>query len=220
MKSIARISGMLFLLLVGIAAGCAPYKTPAAPPKEMNHVSLSASDWYFFNGGETGRQPSADTDSDAAWSFYFGPTDVHYLQTPFQSTYVPGRMSMTFKVVSHDPVYVVTDPTDHLPATVRMFFEQQGDDLRNPDGRWWASGTVYNLGSQDGDTITFLVDFGPEKWNNVYGQNGATRPTQFNAALANIGWVGMTFGGQYFAGHGVSLNSGTARFILKDFYVI
>lgn len=208
------------LLIIGVLVGCAPYKVPDTPPKELNHVSLAAADWYFFNGSGTPVNPVHNTDGTAQWSFPFTKDSiVKYVQTPFQSTYLPRTMSMTFKVVSHDPVYVVTDPTDYLPATIRMFFEQRGDDLRNPDGRWWASGMIYNLGSQDGDTITFLVDFGPEKWNNVNGQNGATRPAQFSTALANVGWVGFTCGGQYFAGHGVSLSSGTAEFELIGFYV-
>jgi len=39
------------------------------------------------------------------------------------------------------------------------------------------------------------------------------------AALENIGWIGVTFGGKYFWGHGIALNGGSANFILIDFQV-
>jgi hypothetical protein len=54
------------------------------------------------------------------------------------------------------------------------------------------------------------------QWTNVDGQQDALA---FSAALENIGWIGVTFGGQDFAGHGVALVSGTAKFILIDYKV-
>lgn len=142
---------------------------------------------------------------------------VNYVQTPFQTTETPQNVTITFKVESNAPQYVVVDPTDHPPATVRLFIEQQNDDLSNPNGRWWADASIYNLGSQDNQTITFNVPLTSDQWTNVDGQQD---PQAFSAALENIGWVGMTFGGQFFAGHGVSLAGGSAKYILIDFRVI
>jgi hypothetical protein len=55
-----------------------------------------------------------------------------------------------------------------------------------------------------------------DQWSNVYGQRDQAA---LSAALANVGWVGFTCGGQYFAGHGVALSSGSAKFVLVDFYI-
>ncbi len=88
--------------------------------------------------------------------------------------------------------------------------------LPDPNGRWWAGASVYNLGSQDNTTITFVVPLTPDQWSNVYGQRD---PQAFYAALANIGWIGVTCGGQYFWGHGVALSGGSAKYILVDFQV-
>lgn len=143
---------------------------------------------------------------------------MNYLQTPFWATTTPSRVTITFKVESYAAQYVVIDPSDHPPATFHLFFEQKNDNLVNPNGRWWAdvSGDIYNFGSQDGQTLTYTVPLTPDLWGNVNGQFDAQA---FSAALNNIGWVGITFGGQYFAGHGVAISSGYARYILIDFRV-
>jgi hypothetical protein len=121
-----------------------------------------------------------------------------------------------FRVESLAPQYQVMDPTDISPATVHVFFEQKGDDLINPDGRWWAGPSVYNLGSQDNATLTIFVPFTPDYWSNVYGKKGAE---PFYTALGNIGWIGVTCGGQDFWGHGVELVGGRAKYVLLDFQV-
>jgi hypothetical protein len=41
----------------------------------------------------------------------------------------------------------------------------------------------------------------------------------FYAALGNIGWIGVTFSGQRFFGHGVALNGGSAKYILVDLHI-
>jgi hypothetical protein len=126
-------------------------------------------------------------------------------------------VTITFKIESDSPQYVVVDSTDIPPATFRLFFEQQNDQLTNANGRWWFDQIIYNLGSQDNQTITVTVPLAPNQWTNVEGEQD---PQAFASALANIGWVGITFGGQYFAGHGVALSSGSAKFILISYSVM
>lgn len=164
--------------------------------------------------------PHPSPDAEGAWSFEFpnasGGGHVNYVQTPFSTTSTPTAMTVTFKVESATAQYVVIDPADKPPATVRLFWEQMGDDLTSPNGRWWAHASLYNLGSQDGQTLTVTVPFTSDQWSNVNGQFDAQA---FSAALQNIGWVGMTFGGQSFAGHGVALSAGCAKYILIDYRV-
>jgi len=141
---------------------------------------------------------------------------VNYVQTPFSATTTLHRVSMTFRVDSDAPQYKVVDSSDVLPATFRLYFEQQGDDLRNPNGRWWAPASKRDLGSIDNNTLTIAVPLTYDQWTNVDGQQD---PQAFSAALGNVGWIGVTFGGQYFAGHGVALTSGTADYVLIDLTV-
>ena len=68
-------------------------------------------------------------------------------------------------------------PSDHPPATFHLFFEQLNYDLKVPNGRWWAdsSSVIYNLGSQDGQTLTFVAPLTPDIWGNVVGEKTRKR---------------------------------------------
>ena len=206
----------LWLLICLVACGFAG--PPNISPQEDNVVSLDPENWYILYSAGMPPHPSADT--AGAWSFEFPSSEtgghVNYVETPFQATTTPQSVTITFRVESDAPQYRVLDSRDHPPATVRLFFEQQGDNLSDPNGRWWADASIYNLGSQDGQTLTFTVPFTSDRWGNVIGQFDAQA---FSAALKNIGWVGMTFGGQFFAGHGVALTGGSAKYILIDYHV-
>lgn len=212
---------LLILALATCSSGCGfldggPSGPPAVPPGEPNVISLNPSDWYILYSAGIPEHPSSS--SEGAWSFAFPtqPNHVNYVQTPFQTTETPTSLTITFRVDSSAPQYVVTDPTDIPPATFRLMIEQQGDDLTNPNGRWWADDFLYDLGSEDNQTLSVVVPLTSDNWSNVDGRHDANA---FAAALQNVGWVGVTFGGQYFAGHGAALSSGTAQFVLIDYHV-
>ena len=202
------------LAVVLLASGCA--QVPNIAPQAPNVVSLTPQDWYFFHGDNMPLHPLPD--ATGAWSFSFPHPDGHvnYLQTQFNATEVLHNVTIVFRIESDAPQYKVLDPTDHPPATVHLFFEQKNDDLRNLNGRWWATWSQYNLGAPDNTTIRFVIPLTPDQWSNVHGQRN---PASFYAALANVGWIGMTFGGQSFFGHGVALSGGTAKYVLVDFSV-
>ncbi len=190
---------------------------PNELPAEANAVSLNPQGWNIFYSSGMPYHPSAET--GAAWAFVFPSAEsgghVNYVQTPFRATTTLQNVTITFRVQSDQPLYDVIDAGDHPPATFHMFFEQQNDDLIESNGRWWAHGG-YNLGTQDNQTITLTVPLTSENWTNVHGE---TTPSSFAAAWANVGWIGVTFGGQFFWGHGVALDSGTATFVLINFQV-
>jgi len=178
-------------------------------------VSLDARNWYIFYSAAMPSHPSADL--NGGWSFSFpSGGHVNYVQTPFNATTILHNVSTTFRVESNAPQYVVRDPGDILPATFHIFFEQQNDNLSDPNGRWWAQPSKYDLGSEDNTSHTFVVPFTPDQWTNVYGQQD---PTSFYAALMNVGWIGLTFGGQRFFGHGVAVSGGSAKYVLVDLNV-
>ncbi len=143
---------------------------------------------------------------------------VNYVQTLFDATKTPQAVTITFKVESTNPQYEVFGDT--LPATCRLFFEVKNDDLVSADGRWWADSSIYNLGSKDGQVQVFTIPLTPAIWTNVYGKSGTDDPQGFAGALANVGYFGLTFGGQSFAGHGVALSGGSAKFILINYEVV
>jgi hypothetical protein len=207
----------LTLVLLICLGGCGVqiHPPPNIQPRQPNVVSLDPQDWYIFYSNNMPAHPSGDP--TGAWSFNFPALDsgghVNYIETPFSATATLHDVTVTFRVESNNPQYAVIDPGDHPPATVHLFFEQQNDDLRNPNGRWWAGASGYNLGSQDNSTITFIIPLTPDQWSNVQGQQDSAA---FYAALQNIGWIGVTCGGQYFWGHGVALTVGSAKYVLVN----
>jgi hypothetical protein len=216
-RSPAGFVTVFSLAILISSSGCSGFSTgapPNVPRPQPNVVSLDPQDWYILYSSGTAAHPSPNA---GVWSVSFSTTGhVNYIQTPFNATTVPHSVSLTFRVDSDSAQYEVIDPSDIPPATVHIFFEQKNDDLIDPDGRWWADPSQYNLGSNDNQTITTVVLFEPSLWSNV---NGLKDAQSFYTALSNVGWIGMTCGGQYFWGHGVALDSGTASYILVDFNV-
>ncbi len=212
----ARRIQALSLVSLGCLGGCGITPPPNIRPQEANVASLDPWNWYILYSSEMPSHPSGDL--KGAWSFPIPkfPGHVNYVQTPFNATTTLHNVSMTFRVESDSAQYKVTDSGDILPATVHLFFEQRNDDLRDPNGRWWATASKYDLGSQDNTTITFVVPLTPDQWSNVHGERD---PASFYAALENIGWIGATCGGQSFFGHGVALSGGTAKYVLVDLNV-
>jgi hypothetical protein len=202
-------------------AGCGLVEPPPnIQPQAANAISLAPQDWYVYYSDGMPPHPSAD--GEAAWSFEFPSAatggHVSYVQTPFNTTTTTTlhNVVVTFKVDSNSPQYSVVDPTDISPATVHVFFEQKNDDLSSANGRWWAGASIYNLGSEDNSTLTYSIPFTPDQWTNVFGKSASAN---FYESLGNVGWIGVTFGGQYFWGHGVTLASGNSKFTLIDFHV-
>lgn len=203
-------------LALAASCGYAGSGPPQDPPADPNVVSLNPQDWKILYGAGTPSNPSADP--EGAWAFEFptGGGSVNYVQVPFQATMALHMVTITFKVESNAAQYTVLDPGDHLPATFHIFFEQKGDNLSSADGRWWADEGGYNLGSRDGQVEVISVPLTSDQWSNVYGKQD---PQAFSAALANVGWFGVTFGGQDFWGHGVGVASGSAKFIMINYVV-
>jgi hypothetical protein len=53
-------------------------------------------------------------------------------------------------------------------------------------------------------------------WTSVTGRGTSA---DFESALMNAGYVGMTFGGSDFFGHGVNVKQGTVQFQLIEYRV-
>jgi hypothetical protein len=120
---------------------------------------------------------------------------------------------------------------DHNPCTpvaeFHVFFEQRGDDLTSETGRWWykpgfrltdAPDDSYDAQPfvADGQPHTITIPLTADMWTSVTGHGSAG---EFEASLSNVGYVGVTFGGSDFFGHGVEVRQGTVQFQLIDFNV-
>ena len=86
--------------------------------------------------------------------------------------------------------------------------------------RWWSINTFYVLAPGQAQLAASLTD--PSQWLSVFGERADSSPAAragFEAAKADLGAVGFTFGGGCFYGHGVNVLGGTARFHVRSFAV-
>ena len=156
--------------------------------------------------------PASMSGSEGNWYFDF-PTrnGVHYVYKPAPAVKVGQIIKMHFAITGNAN-FVPTEGT--ATARVRLFLQQQGDTLtaQEPYKRWWS---VPYAELREGES-TLTVAVSPDQWSSVFGQGGAEVPNEFNAAISKLANVGFTFGGT-FAGHGIFVTGGSARFVLKEF---
>jgi len=204
------------LLLLLSFAGCGKERVPSVSPAKPDYVSLNSTAWYIMYSGGMPQHPFPA--QDAAWSMPLptAPGSVHYVQTPFQSSFAPKMITITFRLnSSQDAAYNgLVDPDAGDPATFHLFLERQGDDLTKECYRWWSKDGGYTLGSEDNSVVTIQVPLTSDRWTDVDGNHNEE---EFNRTLNNLAWVGMTFGGRRYWGHGVNMAFGSADFVLLDF---
>jgi len=184
--------------------------------------------------------PSRPTVGDSGTWYFDFPTDPNYPACVSNSgavcdsvNYVTNSsvglgthsVSMTFQILTTGvPTFnyvMQADNTCPTSATVRLFLERKDDDFSQEFYRWWSNPMVYDLQPTPGD-VTMTVPLTPDQWSSVYGKVGnlnATTQAGFQDALANLGNIGMTFGGGCFFGHGVNISGGTARFVLVSYAI-
>src|ERR1043165_214294 len=178
------------LLLAGCHGGGIPGGNTGWPGGGPSTVSMNAADWDFRN--DTGAHGHPDAGPSFIWS-----GEVDYLTTDV-SIAATDRAKATVKIEGAGN-FVAADGC--TPAAFGIMLEVRNDDLRQEDGRWWARLQRPPLGNATYDFDVPITDL--TQWSNVQGHVAMDRPDQFNAAMANIGAVGLTFGACSF-GHGVT----------------
>ena len=186
------------------------------------------------DGGGGGSKPTSLTvwAPPGVWQLAYGTKGIPVTQEPVSfrfpdpsqgsANYLiygatqPLQAGLTMKAYVHIEASSVLKPvSDEPPATMRLFFERKGDDLTgNGDMqsyRWWSASSIDI--SNTGDYI-LTETLTPDRWTDVYGRNGSAVPELFQAALNEVGNVGMTFGGKSFAGHGDAAEGGAVVFTL------
>jgi hypothetical protein len=165
---------------------------------------------YPFPGGE------------GCWYFDFPSSDgVHYIMVPYTASKPHKTLTITFKVtaLTGNPRFISVETGCNEAADFRPILERQGDMLSASQEfyRWWSSDKVKLVA--DGRIHTLSVPLTPDRWGSVFGKNGTQAPTEFATSLQNLMGVGITFGGGCFAGHGVYVTGGKARFTLLNYQI-
>ncbi len=177
----------------------------------------SAGQWVDFGGTE----PTISGNS-----FQF-PTSVNetagyfYTQLP-RTPQVGQTLTVNYTVTANNPVWAQTpasggnSQTDINPPTLHLFLWRKGDDMSCSGAfsfyRLFAARTPLVVGANQ--IISVKLD--PTLWGGCYG---AVDAASFQGTLSNLLGAGFVFGGQYFAGHGIYLQSGSATFTINGFTV-
>jgi hypothetical protein len=207
--------------------------SPACHAQTSGSVSLKPKDWSILYSTKLPKHPAALT-GQTGWYFDFPVYDqpvstcaskgncpgVHYVVTDYTQPITAVTLVMTFRVETTGSVVfngnLQPDNTCNFPAGVHPYIERQNDD-GGEFYRWWANPIYYALAP---GSVTLAVPLTPDQWSSVFGKFGnydAESLAGFQAALQNVGEVGMTFGGGCFFGHGVNVSGGTARFVLTGY---
>jgi hypothetical protein len=195
---------IIALVLVCLLTACNDEGPSSAPSTNSWKIAYSPN------------MPASMSGTEGNWYFDFPSRNgVHYVYKPAPAIKVGQSITMRFAISGSDkPNFVPTEGT--ATARVRLFLQQRGDTLtaQEPYKRWWS---VPYVELHEGES-TLSVAVSPDQWTSVFGQGGAEVPNEFSTAISKLGNVGFTFGGT-FAGHGVFVTGGSARFGLKEFSV-
>jgi hypothetical protein len=158
---------LLPLLLAGCNDNNAPAAVPSTPGWEIRYSTA-----VTLNAPVSGHEFS--------FNFPLSPGSVHYITKPVTLA-ASGAARATFTITTTgDPVFdyhTAADNSCDAPAAVRLFLQQQGDDLSGAGPyefyRWWSTaGTVLKDGS-----FTVTVVLNPALWRSVLGKTGDAKPS-------------------------------------------
>ena len=132
-------------------------------------------------------------------------------------------VSLSYSIAGNAPVFDYRTSTNNTclgAASLSLLLHQAGDNLSGQGAyafyRWfsWQEAQPLALGDH-----TLTVPLSVDKWVSVYRSTPEAIAAGFASALANMGSIGLGLGGGCFAAHGVTVTSGSARFVITGFSV-
>jgi hypothetical protein len=194
-----------YVLLAASLAACSPGGGNVFP-------SPSSGKWTMWGGG---RAIIATNNGTFSFPTQASNTSVNYVYTvPAANLATAGSITMSYSVDGNGAFGAAANDTP--PDTMHLFLWQKGDNLSCEGSyasyRMFAARTLLVFG--DNQTISAPLNY--SSWTGCYPQSSETG---FAALLANPFAMGITFGGSSFAGHGVWMSSGTAKFKVNSFTV-
>jgi hypothetical protein len=177
--------------------------------------AVSAPSVSYWKIAYSPNMPAWMSGTEGNWYFEFpNQNGVHYVYKAAPPFRVGQTITMHFAITGKG-TFVPTEGT--TTARLRLFLQQRGDTLtaQEPYKRWWS---VTYVELHEGE-FTLTASLSPDQWTSVFGRVGAEVPHEFNTAIFQLANVGFTFGGT-FAGHGVYVTGGNARFILRQYSVL
>lgn len=159
-------------------------------------------------------QPTANSDGSFSFTFPTVKPGVHGMTRPVTEAGRAKMQAVYDIAIGADGKFLEVDgdPADPVAGAVRLFLQRKGDDWDGPN----TGKSSYRFYSAPMPLVpgpsALSAALTPDLWTNVDGQQDAPG---FAAMLADLGTVGLAFGGR-FAMHGVYAD-GPATFTLRSF---
>jgi hypothetical protein len=209
-----------FVFAISIAAIAALFTLPALAG------AANSPAWKVYNYNSSGQAlaptPPVSSAADSA-SFNF-QQNVYTAQLLTSAKALTGNLTggtvnatLTVTGVSATATFVDQNGGGCTPdnQTVRLFFSTPGFAYTN---YWWSNPASMTLTGNG--TLTLNVALDPSLWSDWNGQNGASSASVtagFNAAVAKVNQIGLSFGGGCFFENGVTTSDGSGTFALTAF---
>jgi hypothetical protein len=211
------ITALLVLAACNDAAGPRPPPVNVRELPAAHSFNLTSSLWRFEFSLGMPRHPAQVTSTSWAFDFPVGSDSatapsVHYVMTTVGAKVTGKQIVIEWQTQEDgEPVYqgALGDPKNTCgpPAHFDIIIQRMGDDLKAEFYRWFRH--IDNLPSSGVKTVPLDGD-----WISVFGRKASTTPGQFEAALAEVANIGLTFGWGCFSGHGVNIARGSSQFTL------
>lgn len=191
------------------------------PIPVVSGISLNSRDWTLRYSTRVRL-----VGNPLSFEFPLTPGSVNYLTTGYTGPITQAQSVMITLQIIGSPTFNYMLELGNVCvnyASVRPYIEAQVPEkcpdatytCAPPSARQWSNPASIEL--QEG-TYSVVVPFTPPVWSDAEGVMGQNDLSGFAATLAKPRYVGMTFGGGCFFGHGVNVN-GPAQFILKGFSI-
>lgn len=131
------------------------------------------------------------------------------------ATFTITGTATSFTIIPGGPTENALCPT---PASVRLYFERNIEAGFTRQYQWWSTTPAPTMSSLVGNTLTLSVPLTLANWSDRSIDLPDTQ-ADFDAAVANVGAVGVSFGGGCFLPTSAVPDDGTATFVLKSYAV-
>jgi hypothetical protein len=206
------------LFAISIAAIAALFTVPGFAG------AASPSTWKVYNYNSSGQSlaptPATSTGADnAAFNFQ---QSVYTAQLLTSAKALTGNLTghtvnATLTVSGVTGTFVDQNGGGCTPdnQTARLFFSTPGFAFTN---FWWSNPTAVTLNGNG--TTTLSVSLDPSQWSDWDGHEGDFSPSVtagFDAAVAKVNQIGLSFGGGCFFENGVTTSDGNGNLALTGF---
>ncbi len=225
-----KIQVLMLIILAG-SIGLGTSAATAAVPTFASGDGSNGNIWQVYDYNRSGRAfrhrvPADLQNGGVAFNFLTTPDTAYLLSGKTNSGLLGDLTGKTLTAnVGITPagtcVQYYGGPGGCSTATVRLYFETKTAGNFDPKNYWWFYGTgngEADLSNMTPATLTSVLDINYwSDWDGHRANSDQAHIDAFNAAVANVQYIGLSFGGGSGYANGVGVAGGPASFQLNSY---